>query len=188
MISDMMVSLGLGVAGMLSLFLGTFIGASVIGWVYEMLFYRLESGKWVRRGHGHGPWLPIYGFGALLVLIACWQFRENPFLVFLLSGLVTGLLEFVTGYVLFRFCNGTRLWDYNTERWNWGNVEGFVCARSVGLFALGGIALMSLGVPALVDAIHAAGGVPFLIATSIVGCVYAADGIWGYCVKGFVND
>lgn len=72
--------------------------------------------------------------------------RERPLLAVLISGLVTGVLEYGTGRVLLHGF-GRRLWDCSTEIWNWGNLHGFVCARSVLLFAAGGAFVVFLLVP-----------------------------------------
>ena len=71
-------------------------------------------GYFIKRGTTYGPWIPIYGFGALFITIVGYKFRNKPLLVFLISSLVSGLLEFVTGYLLFHVSN-IRLWDYNNE-------------------------------------------------------------------------
>ena len=54
--------------------------------------------------------------------------------------IVSGILEFVTGYVLLHI-QGVRLWDYNTEIWNWGNIGGYICARSVLFFGVSALFL-----------------------------------------------
>ena len=46
--------------------------------------------------------------------------------VFLISLISTGVLEYVTGLVIYEFFNGLRLWDYNTEILNFGNIGGFI--------------------------------------------------------------
>ena len=48
-----------------------FVTACVIGWCYEMLFYRIDRGMFIKRGQGIGPFLPIYGFGALAIDAVC---------------------------------------------------------------------------------------------------------------------
>ena len=68
--------------------------------------------------------------------------------VFLISTVVTGALEFVVGYYLWEF-QGIRLWDYNTEIWNWGNVGGYICLRSYLLFGLMGVFLQLYLHPAI---------------------------------------
>ena len=32
-----------------------FAGGGIVGWIYEMLFYRINDGMFVQRGQGLGP-------------------------------------------------------------------------------------------------------------------------------------
>ena len=75
-------------------------------------------------------------------------FYCEPFLVFLLCVIVSGLLEYATGWFLYNICD-TRLWDYNTEIWNFGNIGGYVCFRSVFVFGLAGLVLIYAVIPML---------------------------------------
>ncbi len=120
--------------------------SGIFGFIYEMLFYRIDLGYFVKRGTTYGPWIPIYGFGGLFIILVSYRFRKKPLLVFLLSALVSGLLEFGTGYAIFHILN-LRLWDYNTEIWNWGNIGGYICFRSVMFFAVSGLLLTYVFVP-----------------------------------------
>lgn len=177
--------LGLETGGLIALLIFTMVVSSVMGWMYEMLFYRIDSGgKWVKRGHGIGPWLPIYGFGGLFMLLACWGMRDNPLLVLVTSGTLAFVLEFATGYVLYHCFDGLRLWDYNVEIWNWGNIGGYVCLRSILLFAFAGLVLVSWVVPLIAQVIQLMGEQTALIAAAIVGIIYTADIIQGYLIKG----
>ena len=126
-----------------------FAGGGIAGWIYEMLFYRLNDGIFVRRGQGIGPWLPIYGFGSVLICLLAVRFRKSRTAVFLVSAGVSGVLEYLTGLALFHLFDGLRLWDYNTEIWNWGNIDGYICLRSVLLFAFAGVFLIYAAVPAI---------------------------------------
>lgn len=117
-----------------------FMIGGVVGFLYEELFYRINDGFWSKRGSTLGPWVTIYGVGALLILAITHKVRSNPILVFLISTVTTGALEFIVGHYLWTF-HGVRLWDYNTEIWNWGNIGGYVCARSYLLFGLMGLLL-----------------------------------------------
>ena len=119
----------------------------IVGWVYEMLFYRLNDGMFVERGQGFGPWLPIYGFGAVFICLFAMRFRKSIPAVFLMSALVSGVVEYLTGWVFYTFFDGLRLWDYNTEIWNWGNINGYICLRSILLFAFSGVFLIYIAVP-----------------------------------------
>ena len=123
-----------------------FAFGGLFGFIYEEIFYRFDLGEWVKRGTTFGPWIPIYGFGAILILGITYKVRKNPFLVFLLSTVSSGILEFATGWVLLTLW-GVRLWDYNEEILNWGNIGGFVCARSVLFFGISGIFLRFIILP-----------------------------------------
>ena len=123
-----------------------FAFGGIFGFIYEEIFYRFDLGEWVKRGTTFGPWIPIYGFGGIIMLGLTYKIRKNPFLVFLLASIAAGVLEFVTGYVCLTFFN-VRLWDYNNEILNWGNINGFVCARSVLFFGVSGVFLQFVVMP-----------------------------------------
>lgn len=119
------------------------------GFLYETVFYRIAWGYFVKRGTTFGPWIPIYGVGALFMTFCVWKFYKNPLAIFLISFFVTGILEFAVGYVLFHCFNGLRLWDYNSEPWNFGNIGGYVCLRSVMIFGIFGFALFYAVIPSI---------------------------------------
>ena len=126
-----------------------FVGGGIAGWIYEMLFYRINDGMFVERGQGIGPWLPIYAFGSVFICLIAVHFQRSKAAVFLVSALVSGVLEYATGWVLYTFLDGLRLWDYNTEIWNWGNIGGYICLRSILLFAFAGVFLIYIAIPAI---------------------------------------
>ncbi len=126
-----------------------FAGGGIVGWIYEMLFYRINDGMFVQRGQGLGPWLPIYGFGSVFICLLAVRFEKSKIAVFLVSALVSGVLEYATGWVLYNLFGGLRWWDYNTEIWNWGNINGYICLRSILLFAFAGVFLIYIAIPAI---------------------------------------
>ena len=128
---------------------GVFYLSGMTGFIYETIFYLINNGAWTRRGTCFGPWIQIYGMGGVMILLLLYRMRRNPWLVFFLSGLVAGVMEFIAGYFMYHFMNGLRTWDYNTEIWNWGNIGGYVCFRSILVFALAGILLIYLVLPIL---------------------------------------
>lgn len=107
----------------LTLFLIFMVGC-ITGWIYEMGFYCINDGHFIKRGQGYGSWLPIYGFGTLAITVLFYNKKESPVAAFLGSALVSGGLEFAVGWLMFHLGNGLRLWDYNVEIWNWGNLGG----------------------------------------------------------------
>ena len=112
--------------------------AGIIGFIYEEICVYINDGVFFKRGTTYGPWIPIYGFGCLLIYFLTVRFRKKPWLVFLISALSCGSLELATGFVLDKFFH-LRLWDYSLVILNWGNLNGYICVRSVttwGIFAL----------------------------------------------------
>lgn len=130
-----------------ALLFSIFVCGGVYGFIYETIFYYLNDGAIFRRGSAFGPWIQIYAIGSVMILFLCYDLRKNCLLVALVSGLSAGVLEYIAGYLMFHFGNGFRSWDYNVEKWNWGNIDGFVCFRSVAVFAVSGLILVYVLVP-----------------------------------------
>lgn len=87
-----------------------FLLCSIIGWVWEVLLNVICYGEYVNRGMLYGPWIPIYGVGALLILaIAFWT--ENPYQTFVISAATCGLLEYGTSFLMERKWK-MRWWNY----------------------------------------------------------------------------
>lgn len=123
------------------------IFSGIFGFIYEVIFYYLNSGmkQFYWRGANFLPWIDIYALGALLILLTC--SNKGPIGIFLLSGLVCGLLEYVLGLIIYIFRDGYRCWDYNKEKWNFGSIHGFVCLRSVLFFSFSGLILIYILLP-----------------------------------------
>lgn len=122
--------------------------SGIFGWVYEFSFYFLNSGmkEFFWRGGNFLPWINIYATGALMILILSFRFRKNPLIVFAIAFISTGVLEYFSGMVIFEVFHA-RFWNYNTEILNFGNINGYVCLRSVLFFGVSSWALMYLIVP-----------------------------------------
>lgn len=120
--------------------------SAIFGFIYETIFYRIDLGYFVKRGYTIGPWLPIYATGGLLIYLSNIKSKNNILKIFINSAVMCGLLEFIVGYLLLHISH-IRLWDYNTEILNYGNIGGYICLRSVLFFGLSGVFLMSVVVP-----------------------------------------
>ena len=108
---------------------------SNFGWTWELLYYFLMKGKLINRGFLHGPWLPIYGFGGLIVLTLLTRVRKRPFIFFVSAITLCGVVEYFTGLVLEKV--------FHSQWWNYDgyflNLHGRICAE--GLFVFGVCAL-----------------------------------------------
>jgi len=122
------------------------ICSGIFGFIYETIFYRIDLGYFVKRGSAYGPWIPIYVFGGLFIFLLTEKYRGKPVIVFLLSMIISGLLEYFAGMFFYEVLN-KRLWDYNKEIWNFGNINGYICLRSVLFFGISGLILNYLLLP-----------------------------------------
>ncbi len=122
-----------------------------LGWVWESCYVSLCRRQWVNRGFLHGPMLPIYGFGALMILLATLPVRQNLVLVFLLGTASATLLEYVTGAAMERIFH-VRYWDYSHQRFQ---VKGYICLRSSIAWGFFSILLVRVLHPPLEDAVLA---------------------------------
>ena len=82
-----------------------------------------------------------------MIYILTYKHRKKPLKVFLISFFSTGILEYFSGLGMYIISHGKRCWDYNQEILNFGNINGFVCLRSVTFFALSGLLLIYVVIP-----------------------------------------
>lgn len=122
----------------------TFMLYAFIGWIYEVILEFYYGNGFVNRGFLFGPYLPVYGFGALLILLLLYKFSKQkiclgrisitPIVVFILIFLLTTIVEYITGTILDIFLQ-KRLWDYSHYAFN---INGLVCLSASTRFAIGG--------------------------------------------------
>ena len=99
---------------------------SFIGWVWGSCYVSVRKRRWVNRGFMHGPMLPLYGSGAIVVLVSTIGVRENAALIFLLGMMAATVLEYFTGAAMERLFH-VRYWDYSNQKLN---LHGYICVTS----------------------------------------------------------
>ena len=119
------------------------------GWIYEFIFYYFNGGckEFYMQGGNFLPWINIYAIGAIIVIILTHNYKTKPLYIFLISVIATGLLEYISGLLIYKLLDGLRLWDYNKEILNFGNIDGFICLRSVLFFGISSLLLIYIIVP-----------------------------------------
>ncbi|CAM4176821.1 putative ABC transporter permease [Erysipelothrix aquatica] len=103
---------------------------SFIGWILETVYCSILSGKFEERGFLNGPLVPIYGFGAMIILATLLPYAFNPVLVFLLGLILTSSLEYLTSYIMEKAFK-MRWWDYSEM---FMNINGRVCLLNSTMF------------------------------------------------------
>ena len=118
---------------------------SLAGWCWEVSLSFVKHRRFVNRGFLTGPILPIYGFGAVTVLLCCMPVRGSVWLVALLGTAAATLLELATGAAMEAMFH-VRYWDYSRERFN---VHGYICLKSALVWAVFSALLVCWVHPAL---------------------------------------
>ena len=96
------------------------------GWIWESCYVSLRQRRWVNRGFLQGPLLPIYGSGAVIILIATIPVANDMRLVWLFGMIAATILEYVTGAAMERIFR-VRYWDYSNQRFQ---LNGHICLSS----------------------------------------------------------
>ena len=97
-----------------------------IGWCFESSYVSLKQRHWVNRGFLTLPMLPIYGSGALAILVVTIPVRGNYVLVYIFGLLSSTILELITGAVMESMFK-VKYWDYSNQKLNF---KGYICLSS----------------------------------------------------------
>ncbi len=127
-----------------------FLLYSMIGWVYEVaLEYFVWHHGFINRGTFFGPWLPVYGFGALIFLFLIYPLiKDKPLkkrlilipVVFLGCMFFATLLELFTSY-LCEWSIGYIPWTYEEYAINF---QSRIALNPSIRFGLGGVVFLYL--------------------------------------------
>lgn len=123
-----------------------FFVLSISGWVWEVVLHFLRYGELINRGVLHGPWLPIYGSGGILILLLLNKLRKYPIAEFAGIIVICGIVEYLTSWALEMLHHGQRWWDYTGY---FLNLNGRICAESLLIFGMGGMIFVYVVEPIL---------------------------------------
>lgn len=133
-----------------SLLIHFFFLGSFWGFLWETLIFIAKDNTFRNRGFFYGPWLPVYGIGAVVFYCLFHSSREtisirslhksnrlflfktkyHPLTIFIKTALLGTALELVIGWFLDIFFD-LRYWDYSSYPFNF---HGYICLLSaVGL-------------------------------------------------------
>lgn len=108
---------------------------SILGWICEVIYCSVPSKRFINRGFLYGPYCPMYGIGAVLILTITEPFTQYPLLVFLVSLCVVTLLEYFTGWLMESLFQ-VRFWDYSNKKFN---IKGRICLKNSLIFGIMGL-------------------------------------------------
>ena len=133
-----------------------FVIGSLFGWVIELFFRRFVSRKkWMNPGFLTGPYLPIYGFGVVVLFAVSnmplgitsevWDIIVRIVII----GVGMTVVEFIAGLIFIKGMK-IKLWDYSNRK---GNIMGIICPSFSLIWLLVGSLYYFFLNPALVSGI-----------------------------------
>jgi len=163
-----------------------FFAYAIAGWCMEVCMKYRRYRRFINRGFLTGPWLPIYGFGAVLITLgvnAIAGIEHSVGTTFLIAFVLCGTVEYVSSWIMERRFHA-RWWDYSRKPLN---LNGRIWIGNLMLFGLGGVFVDNLANPLLFRAFDGAG----LRARTVVACfllaVFAADYVVTHCVLKLIK-
>ena len=173
---------------MLGIFCLIIVISGMFGWLYEVVFYYFNSGMteiyW--RGGNFLPWINIYAMGAILIYVLTYKKRKNPLFVFIVSMISTGILEYIGGAFMEHIMH-IKCWDYTNEILSFGNINGYVCLRSVLVFGLSALLLMYLIVPLCFYLAKKMPKKVFLILSYTICAIFLFDELYNLIFANLLN-
>lgn len=122
----------------LKLFLVFFL-YSVLGYILEVSVTTKDIKKInLSRGFLIGPYIPIYGTGAIIMSLLLTKYQTDLILLFVMGTIICTVLEYFTSYLMEKVYK-LRWWDYTNEKYN---LNGRVCLKNSILFGLGGVLII----------------------------------------------
>ena len=152
-----------------------FLGLSFFGWLWEVGMHLVSYGNFVNRGALHGPWLPIYGTGSVLILTLLYRLRWNPALEFIATIVVCGFLEYMTSLVMEIVTGGMKWWDYSGY---FLNLNGRICAEGLLVFGIGGLAITYAIAPMVDNLISGLNEKRLKIICTVLMAVFFVDAVY----------
>lgn len=143
---------------------------SFIGWMYETILTSVAWGKFAERGFLHLPFLPIYGFCGLFLLLILGRIKNIP-LIFFAGTAITTAAELIASYLIDIFLDKP-LWNYS--HWDF-NFEGRISLYSSLIFGLLCILLVKILHPLMKKFNDKISGKPLYVTASVLLLAIIAD-------------
>lgn len=124
-----------------------FIVYCIIGWIFEELVFLVEDHILYNRGFLFGPWLPIYGFGGIIITALFFKTKNKPvkigkinirpLIMYFEACIIATVVELTATYIIdFTGGNFKTLWDYSQNFMNFQGRIALIPDAKFGVIAL----------------------------------------------------
>ncbi|HAZ05353.1 putative ABC transporter permease [Acetobacterium wieringae] len=155
----------------LSLLFVYFFLYAIIGWMCEVVYCSIPEKKFINRGFLNGPYCPIYGVGALIIIMFLMPYVSDPILVFFIGIILTSTLEYVTSWGMEKLFHA-KWWDYSDHKFN---INGRVCLLNSFLFGLLCVILMYVVHPIVNDLVNSFSAFWIQVIATIAAVFFVSD-------------
>lgn len=148
-----------------------FILYSFFGWFMEVVCKSVQYKRFMNRGFLIGPYCPIYGLGALLILFLLHGFSDHIGLLFMMAMLICSVLEYFTSYIMEKIFRA-RWWDYSQKKFN---INGRICLSTMIPFGILGCVIVYFVHPFLFQFIDSLPNIMIHILTIVLFILFLTD-------------
>lgn len=148
---------------------------SFIGYILEVINVSLVEDRIVlSRGYLIGPYLPIFGFGALIIVDYLEKYKNDILTIFLLGLVTCCVIEYLTSLLMEKIFH-LRWWDYSHKKFN---INGRICLENGIYFGVGSVLLVRYIQPLLIQKIMTLSDMTICILGNILLSIIIIDFIW----------
>ena len=94
-----------------------FLLFSFLGWLLETFYSLYELGHFTKRGFLYGPLCPIYGWGALILILYFSKYKRKSIKLFFSAAIIFSIFEYAVSYGMDALF-AAKWWDYTNEFFN----------------------------------------------------------------------
>jgi uncharacterized membrane protein len=146
---------------------------SFIGWIIETTKFSFLTKRFINRGFLIGPYIPIFGAGAVLITYLLGNSNLSMILLFFISALISGIVEYLISFVM-EIIFDARWWDYSENKYN---IYGRVCLKNLILFGIGSLVILKIFNPIFLNIFDKLSLNTIKIITYTAVTIYAMDTI-----------
>ena len=142
-----------------------------LGWVFESCVVSVQQKRLVNRGFLRGPMLPIYGFGAGMILHVALPLDGRPVAIFFAGMVAATAFEYVVGVVMEAIFK-VKYWDYSEHRFQF---QGRICLQSSLAWGALSVLLVYVLHPPVETLLEQFNQLPLLFTTLVLSVYFLTD-------------
>ena len=150
-----------------------FVIYSFLGWILESIVRTICERKIINTGFLIGPFCPIYGFGAIIMILFLNGFKNNIFLLFFISIILLTSWEYIVG-VLLETLFHTKYWNYSDHKFNY---KGRICLTNSIAWGVLGVLFINYIHPFMIQILGYVDFIYIAIIATIIAVILLIDAI-----------